>query len=74
VNILAVAGSPPISRLRELGVARVSIGSGPMRAAQGLVKRIAEELRDHGTYRAMTEGAMNYLEANALFLPELRKR
>lgn len=72
INILAVAGAPPIARLRELGVARVSIGSGPARAAQGLVKRIAEELRDHGTYRSMTEGGMNFLEANAMFLPELK--
>ena len=74
VNILGTASAPPIRRLSELGVRRVSVGSGPMRATMGLTRRIAEELRSAGTYRAMTEGAMSYLDANALYLPELRKR
>src|SRR5215472_4158411 len=46
LNILASPGAPPIGRLQELGVARVSVGSGPMRATLGLFRRIAEELRD----------------------------
>jgi 2-methylisocitrate lyase-like PEP mutase family enzyme len=36
LNVLAAAGTPPIPRLRELGVARVSFGSGLARAAMGL--------------------------------------
>jgi 2-methylisocitrate lyase-like PEP mutase family enzyme len=32
VNILAVKGTPPVAELQSLGVARVSVGSGPMRA------------------------------------------
>ena len=36
LNILAGPGSPSSPQLRALGVARVSLGSGPMRAAMGL--------------------------------------
>ena len=32
LNILGTGGSPTVDRLQELGVARVSLGSGPMRA------------------------------------------
>jgi len=67
LNILAGAGTPPIGELQQLGVARVSIGSGPMRAAMGLFERIARELLDHGTYSSMTEGAMLSPVANQLF-------
>jgi 2-methylisocitrate lyase-like PEP mutase family enzyme len=67
VNILAVAGSPPIAELQRLGVARVSIGSGAMRATMGLTERIAKELLERGTYSAFTDGAMHYADANRLF-------
>lgn len=71
LNILAVAGSPPISRLAELGVRRVSVGSGPMRATMGLARRIAAELLGSGTYGAMVEGAIPYPEANRLMAGDL---
>jgi 2-methylisocitrate lyase-like PEP mutase family enzyme len=67
VNVLAVAQSPPLSELQRLGVARVSLGSGPIRATLGLLRRITRELQDGGTYRALTEGALSYQEANELF-------
>lgn len=67
LNILGTNGTPPVAELEHLGVARVSIGSGPMRAAMGLMERIAKELFDHGTYASMTEGAMSYADANHLF-------
>jgi len=38
-----------------------------MRATLGLLRRITRELQDSGTYRALTEGALSYPEANALF-------
>jgi len=69
INILGTAGTPPIGELERLGVARVSVGSGPMRAAMGLMQRIAKELLEDGTYSAMTEGAMSYMDANRLFMP-----
>jgi len=66
LNILASAGLPPISELESLGVARVSVGSGPMRATLGLVDRIAGELHDHGTYNSMVDGAIPYADVNRL--------
>ena len=53
VNILAVAGSPPVAELARLGVARVSLGSGPMRAAMTVVRRLAEEVAAKGTFSTL---------------------
>lgn len=65
LNILAGPGSPSIPELQKLGVARVSLGSGPMRATLGLARRIAEELKSTGTYRGL-EGAIPHAELNRL--------
>jgi 2-methylisocitrate lyase-like PEP mutase family enzyme len=65
LNILAGPGTPSIPELAKLGVARVSVGSGPMRATLGLLRRVAEELKTSGTYCAM-EGAVPYAEVNRL--------
>jgi 2-methylisocitrate lyase-like PEP mutase family enzyme len=67
VNILTVPGCPPVAELEQLGVRRVSEGSGPMRATMGLARRIAEELLGSGTYCSFHEGAVPYPEANRLF-------
>jgi len=67
INILAVAGIPPIARLKELGVARISVGSGMMRSAMGHTRRIAEALKSTGDFGKMIEGSIPYAEANALF-------
>ena len=67
LNILAVAGTPPLAELERLGVARVSLGSGPMRATMALLRRIATELREQGTYSGFTDNSMAYAEANRLF-------
>jgi 2-methylisocitrate lyase-like PEP mutase family enzyme len=66
VNILAGPGVPPIPELAKLGVKRVSYGSGPHRAAMGLLRRIASEAKTSGTYQALTEGAVPYEEINGL--------
>jgi 2-methylisocitrate lyase-like PEP mutase family enzyme len=66
VNILAGPGVPSIPELAKLGVKRVSYGSGPHRAAMGLLRRMAEEARTSGTYQALTEGAVPYEEINGL--------
>jgi 2-methylisocitrate lyase-like PEP mutase family enzyme len=65
INILAVAGTPAIDELKRLGVARVSVGSGPMRATLTLVRRIAEELQ-RGTYASFTEDVISHAEVNKL--------
>ena len=66
LNILGRAGVPSIPELQRLGVARVSIGSGPMRAAMGVVRSIANELLETGTYNKFSEGAMSYSELNSI--------
>ena len=66
LNILGGAGVPPLPELQKLGVARVSLGSGPARAAVGVIRKIARELTETGTYTSITEGAVPYPEANRL--------
>jgi 2-methylisocitrate lyase-like PEP mutase family enzyme len=66
VNILAGPGVPSIPELAKLGVKRVSYGSGPHRAAMGLLRRMADEARTSGTYQALMEGAVPYEEINGL--------
>jgi 2-methylisocitrate lyase-like PEP mutase family enzyme len=66
VNVLTGAGTPPIRRLQELGVARVSVGSAIARAALGLTRRIALELKTSGAYDTMVQGAIPY-SLNRLF-------
>jgi 2-methylisocitrate lyase-like PEP mutase family enzyme len=66
VNVLAVAGMPSTADLEALGVARVSVGSGPHRAAMATVRDVARELRTRGTYTAFTERALKYDEVNDL--------
>ena len=70
LNILATVGTPPVAELHHLGVARVSLGSGPMRATLGFLGRMARELREEGVFRLMTVGAPPYAEVNRLFQPK----
>lgn len=65
VNMLAGYGSPSALELEKLGVARVSLGSGPMRATLGLLRRMAEELKTSGTY-SLLEGAPAHGEVNRM--------
>jgi 2-methylisocitrate lyase-like PEP mutase family enzyme len=66
VNILARPGIPSLAELAQLGVARVSVGSGPMLATLARLKRIASELLETGTFTAMTEEAISYADMNQL--------
>jgi 2-methylisocitrate lyase-like PEP mutase family enzyme len=50
VNVLAVAGAPPVGELAEAGVSRVSVGGAFAFAALGALADAATELRDLGTY------------------------
>jgi 2-methylisocitrate lyase-like PEP mutase family enzyme len=67
LNILAGADCPSLTELEKLGVARASTGSGVMRATLGLVRRIGKELREHGTYSALHEGAIPFSELMGMF-------
>lgn len=66
INILAHPGSPSIAELEQLGVARVTFGSSPMRATMSQVGRIAEEIRSAGTYN-FAHNIITYPEANGYF-------
>jgi 2-methylisocitrate lyase-like PEP mutase family enzyme len=74
LNILVGPGSPSAPELHKLGVARLSVGSGVMRATLGVAQRAAKELRASGTYSAM-ENAVAYDELNGLMAgtPHRRK-
>jgi 2-methylisocitrate lyase-like PEP mutase family enzyme len=65
LSILAVAGTPSIEELEKMDVARVSVGSGPMRATLALLRRIAEELHHRGGFEIFRD-AIPYAELNAL--------
>lgn len=67
LNVLATPGCPPVAALQALGVRRVSMGSGPMRACLQRARRIASELVATGTYASFHDDTIPYDEANALF-------
>jgi len=50
VNVLAMASTPPVAQLADIGVARVSVGGAFAFAAAGALVAAATELRDSGTY------------------------
>jgi 2-methylisocitrate lyase-like PEP mutase family enzyme len=67
VSVLAVPGSPAISDLRALGVARISTGSGPYRAALALARSMAEEAFGRGSLDSMISAQLAFADAQALF-------
>lgn len=67
LNVMASPGAPPAADLFALGVVRVSIGGAAALAALGLIKEIARELREAGTYGAIGRTAAGFAEAQSLF-------
>jgi 2-methylisocitrate lyase-like PEP mutase family enzyme len=67
LNIMVGPGAPPVPELFKLGVARVSIGGAAMLATMGLVRDIARELREQGTYEQLALHAYEFPEAWKLF-------
>lgn len=65
VSILAGPQSPSVGELQDLGVARVSYGSGFMKAAISGVKRLAQEILEKGTCSLLKDG-MQTPEIHAL--------
>ncbi|AHF14744.1 carboxyphosphonoenolpyruvate phosphonomutase [Niabella soli DSM 19437] len=68
VNILANptigAGLPPsVRELQDLGVARLSLGSSVMKATLALIKKIAIELSQQGTYAILSDALVPFSEA-----------
>ena len=67
VSVLAVPGSPPLTELKALGVARISTGSGPYRAALSLARKMAGEAYRAGTLDSMVAAQVAFADAQALF-------
>lgn len=69
VNILANPGTgflpPPVKELEDMGVARLSLGSSLMKATLSLVKKVADELTQAGTYNLLMN-AFTPLQETAL--------
>lgn len=65
VSILAGPQSPNVSELQDLGVARVSYGSGFMKAAITGTKKLAQEILEKGTCNLLKDGVQTP-EINAL--------
>ena len=61
INILSNPGigagilPPSVRELQDLGVARLSMGSGLMKATLSLIKKVADELKESGTYNLLLE-------------------
>ncbi len=67
LNVLANAGTPAVVELERLGVARVSLGSWPMRRAMSVLREMARNLQRDGSFGFMNDTSIPYEEMNALF-------
>lgn len=66
LNVLAGPGGLNAAELSALGVARVSVGSAPMRAIMAASRRVGEGLAK-GDFGALFAETVPYAEANGLF-------
>jgi len=66
VNLIFRPNIPPLARLQELGIARLSLGSAAALAALTLTHQIAQEMFGAGTYPSMLGRGINYVEANKI--------
>ena len=66
VSVLAGPSSPSLTELAALGVARISVGSGPYRAVLALARRMAEAAYGEGTLDAMIADQIPFAEVEAL--------
>lgn len=66
LNILANPALPPMAELEKIGVARVSAGSGIMRAAMGAVQRVGKEMLEKRSFESMFVGATPYVDLNRM--------
>ena len=66
LNVIAGPPAPPLGELERLGVRRASLGPRLVQAALGLVRRMATELRERGTYDAMTGLVIPFAELQSI--------
>lgn len=66
LNVMGLPGTPPVSELEHLGVARVSTASGPARVAMTATRKAADELLRTGRFEVFGGDTISHQEANAL--------
>jgi len=64
VNLIAGRRTPPVSRLEEIGISRLSFGPRPMRAILSALQTMAREWLDAGTFHLMSQGTLTYETIN----------
>lgn len=70
LNLVAGAKTPSVQRLEALGVARLSFGPRPMRAALQFLRAMAREWLATGSFAQLASGdSLSYDEVNAWFTP-----
>jgi len=67
LNILGTPNAPTLKQLAALGVRRVTFGSAPMRATLGLVRRMAREWKEKGTYGTLEAYGIPFADLQKLF-------
>jgi 2-methylisocitrate lyase-like PEP mutase family enzyme len=67
ISLMALPGAPAADELFAAGAARVSIGQMAMLATLGLLKQIAAELRQNGTWHSIERTFYGFGEGEALF-------
>lgn len=65
LNVLATATTPPVSTLAELGVARVSLGSGAMSAILANFSDLVQRMHDDGDFHFLSD-RLTHSELNEL--------
>jgi 2-methylisocitrate lyase-like PEP mutase family enzyme len=66
LNVLVGPGAPPAPELFGWGVRRISVGGSAMQATMGLVRDIARELLQTGTYEKIGQYALTHAQAQQL--------
>lgn len=66
LNVVVGPGTPSLGELGRLGVARISLGAGAMRAALGMLVRATTALAETGTFDAFVGGALSSVDLNDL--------
>jgi 2-methylisocitrate lyase-like PEP mutase family enzyme len=67
LNVLGTPNAPTLRELATLGVRRVTFGSAPMRATLGLVRRMAREWKEKGTYGTLEAYGIPFADLQKLF-------
>jgi 2-methylisocitrate lyase-like PEP mutase family enzyme len=60
INLLVDPEMPSLSELSDIGIERLSCGSGPFRATLTYLRTISEEIVNHQTFHQMTNGVLSY--------------